>query len=426
MSDAPRCPARTTAWPRAFRARRGRSCSSATTRSAPHPARPRCGHRPPPSFATTPRRRRHDLQLFDTRRGELVRDLVSFGARSSTAPVASPPNDAADHARKRRSAAPPGLRAQARLQRPRTTDAGGPGRPGPLTAMGRVAHEAVATDPEPATSTRRDAATRAASTAPPGRPARPDPGRHPRMLAVGGQDGYSGVTRPDRRRQPPRPLGHHREPDPDLEADPPPRSRSRVCPRAPHLQPARGHWYDPSSQGFFSPPPAAAMPATARSGTTLPATEMLTLFLRIARRLGARLPDNLLVTPPAASSVRRRRQRRRRRHTTPCPGITDVNRVIGLSRRGDAFEFAVNVLNDSEFAAPASRTTAARCSSTCFGDGGRRRQRDDVCRHRPVAPRRPLTTADPDVRNPVGPAPPARRAGGAGRRPVRSRSASQT
>jgi hypothetical protein len=32
------------------------------------------------------------------------------------------------------------------------------------------------------------------------------------------------------------------------------------------------------------------------------------------------------------------------------PGITDVNRLIGLSREGQPFEFAVNVLNDAEFA----------------------------------------------------------------------------
>ena len=32
------------------------------------------------------------------------------------------------------------------------------------------------------------------------------------------------------------------------------------------------------------------------------------------------------------------------------PGITDVNRLIGLTRRGEAFELAVNVLNGSELA----------------------------------------------------------------------------
>jgi secreted PhoX family phosphatase len=32
------------------------------------------------------------------------------------------------------------------------------------------------------------------------------------------------------------------------------------------------------------------------------------------------------------------------------PGITDVNRLIGLGPKGEVFEFAVNILNDAEFA----------------------------------------------------------------------------
>ena len=32
------------------------------------------------------------------------------------------------------------------------------------------------------------------------------------------------------------------------------------------------------------------------------------------------------------------------------PGLTDINRLIGMGRSGEPFEFAVNVLNDSEFA----------------------------------------------------------------------------
>jgi secreted PhoX family phosphatase len=32
------------------------------------------------------------------------------------------------------------------------------------------------------------------------------------------------------------------------------------------------------------------------------------------------------------------------------PGITDVNRLIGLTEKGEAFEFAVNILNNTEFA----------------------------------------------------------------------------
>jgi hypothetical protein len=39
--------------------------------------------------------------------------------------------------------------------------------------------------------------------------------------------------------------------------------------------------------------------------------------------------------------------------TTPTPlalGIEEVNRLIGLNGKGEALEFAINVLNDAEFA----------------------------------------------------------------------------
>ena len=41
------------------------------------------------------------------------------------------------------------------------------------------------------------------------------------------------------------------------------------------------------------------------------------------------------------------------------PGIENVNRLIGLTRRGEAFELAVNVLNSSEVA------------GVCFSPSGR-------------------------------------------------------
>lgn len=42
--------------------------------------------------------------------------------------------------------------------------------------------------------------------------------------------------------------------------------------------------------------------------------------------------------------------RQRRRHPPAHPGITDVNRLMGLTRSGEAFELAVNRFNDSELA----------------------------------------------------------------------------
>ncbi len=51
------------------------------------------------------------------------------------------------------------------------------------------------------------------------------------------------------------------------------------------------------------------------------------------------------------------------------PGITNVNRLVGLSRRGDAFEFAVNRLNDSEPAGACFSPDGRVLFFNLFGDG---------------------------------------------------------
>jgi hypothetical protein len=65
-------------------------------------------------------------------------------------------------------------------------------------------------------------------------------------------------------------------------------------------------------------------------------------------------PDNMCVTPSGAILFCEDDSNPTPGHvddTHPlAPGITDVNRLIGLSRDGLPFEFGVNVLNDSEFA----------------------------------------------------------------------------
>ena len=72
-------------------------------------------------------------------------------------------------------------------------------------------------------------------------------------------------------------------------------------------------------------------------------------------------PDNITVTPrgglitceddPSSAYVDTCRSR----------GIEHINRLIGLTRRGEAFELAVNVLNGSSWRAPASARAVGRC-----------------------------------------------------------------
>ena len=72
-------------------------------------------------------------------------------------------------------------------------------------------------------------------------------------------------------------------------------------------------------------------------------------------------PDNLTVTPRGGLIVCEDDASSELVDTHPlAPGIENVNRVIGIDRGGDAFEFAVNVLNGSELAgccfSPSGRT----------------------------------------------------------------------
>jgi uncharacterized protein len=62
-------------------------------------------------------------------------------------------------------------------------------------------------------------------------------------------------------------------------------------------------------------------------------------------------PDNITVTPRGGLLMCEDDASSAFVDTHPlAPGIENVNRVVGLTRRGDAFEFAVNVLNTSELA----------------------------------------------------------------------------
>lgn len=62
-------------------------------------------------------------------------------------------------------------------------------------------------------------------------------------------------------------------------------------------------------------------------------------------------PDNLTVTPRGGLIMCEDDASAEHADTHPlAPGIENVNRLIGLTRRGEAFELAVNVLNGSEMA----------------------------------------------------------------------------
>ena len=86
-------------------------------------------------------------------------------------------------------------------------------------------------------------------------------------------------------------------------------------------------------------------------------------------------PDNITVTPRGGLILCEDDASSRYVDTHPlAPGIDDVNRLIGLTQDGEAFEFAVNVLNESELAgacfSPSGRTLFVNIfgRSTVIGD----------------------------------------------------------
>jgi secreted PhoX family phosphatase len=74
------------------------------------------------------------------------------------------------------------------------------------------------------------------------------------------------------------------------------------------------------------------------------------------------------VVEPSCSAVILRADRRYGAHPQ-APGITDVNRLIGIAPTGEAFEFAVNRLNDSELAGACFSASGRTMFVNVFGNG---------------------------------------------------------
>ena len=79
-------------------------------------------------------------------------------------------------------------------------------------------------------------------------------------------------------------------------------------------------------------------------------------------------PDNLCITPNGAMLFCEDDAVNDSDTNVLAPGITDVNRLIGLGLAGEPFEFAVNRLNDSEFAGATFSPDGEILFVNLFGD----------------------------------------------------------
>ncbi len=80
-------------------------------------------------------------------------------------------------------------------------------------------------------------------------------------------------------------------------------------------------------------------------------------------------PDNLCVTPSGGILFCEDDASNDSDTNVLAPGLTNINRLIGLGRTGEPFEFAVNCLNDSEFAGACFSPDGEILFVNLFGDG---------------------------------------------------------
>jgi hypothetical protein len=131
-----------------------------------------------------------------------------------------------------------------------------------------------------------------------------------------------------------------------------------------------GIWYDHHTGGFYFNSTSGGDAGYGQVWHYDPGRQMLTLFFESPGRSVLDSPDNLLVTPKGALLLCEDDATGADNDTHPlAPGVEDVNRLIGIIREGGAFEFAVNCLNDSEFAGACFSHDRSTLFVNLFGDG---------------------------------------------------------
>jgi secreted PhoX family phosphatase len=241
-----------------------------------------------------------------------------------------------------------------------------------LTAMGRFAHEAVAVDPHTGYvyETEDDGNDSGFYRFKPRNPRDLTRGGRLQMLAVAGQDGYNTITGQTLGRQLPVRWVDINDPDPDLEGGAPGVAAQGIAGGAALFNRLEGIWYDPASRGFYFNSTSGGDAAYGQVWHYNPRREKLTLFFESPGGSVLDSPDNLLVTPRGGILLCEDDASSTDNDTHPlAAGIEDVNRRVGINHRGEAFEFAVNILNDSEPAGACFSHDGRVLFVNLFGDG---------------------------------------------------------
>jgi len=312
--------------------------------------------------------------LFDTRRGRLVRDWVSFSGSIVNCAGGVALHEAGWITSEETVSGPlQGFGRKHGYNFLVPAGADGPVAAEPLTAMGRFAHEASAVDPRSGFvyETEDSGNDSGFYRFRPVDKRELTRGGTLEMLAIVGQDGYSTITGQTLGAALPVRWVTIDNPDPDLEADPAAEVALQGTGKgAATFNRLEGIWYDPTTRGFFFNSTSGGDLGLGQVWHYAPRTERLTLFFESPGGSVLDSPDNLLVTPRGGILLCEDDATGADDDTHPlAPGVTDVNRLIGLNRRGEPFEFAVNVLNDAEFAGATFSPDGDVLFVNIFGDG---------------------------------------------------------
>ncbi len=302
--------------------------------------------------------------LFDTQRLELVRDWVSFSGSIVNCAGGVALHDAGWITCEESVSGPQqGFARKHGYPFFVPASTGTPVAAEPLTAMGRFTHEAVAVDPRTGTvyETEDSGNDSGFYRFRPVDPFDLTRGGTLEMLAVAGADGYSTLTGQQAGVALPVRWVPIDDPDPDLEANPAAGvAQEGIAKGAAVFNRLEGIWYDQRTGGVFFNSTSGGDAGYGQVWHYDPRAESLTLFFESPGGSVLDSPDNLVVTPRGAILICEDDASGADDDTHPlAPGIVDVNRLVGIDRTGDAFEFAVNTLNGTELA------------GACFSPNGR-------------------------------------------------------
>jgi secreted PhoX family phosphatase len=311
--------------------------------------------------------------LFDTRTGEMVRDWVSFAGSTTNCAGGLAYRNAGWITCEETTAGPNQGWAKkhgyAYLVTRRATTATASV---PLTRLGRFAHEAVAVDPANGViyQTEDSGDDSGFYRFLPNDPTRPDKGGQLQMLAVKGNPHYNTKTGQTVGAELPVQWVRIEDPDPDLEGGALEVARQGGAKGAALFNRLEGIWYDRRSGGFFFVSTSGGDAGFGQVWYYDARENHLALWFESPGGSVLDSPDNLLVTPRGGVVLCEDNASPLGGGGHPlAPGIEDVNRVVGLSRDGQPFEFALNTLSDAEFCGACFSPDATTLFVNIQGDG---------------------------------------------------------